>query len=133
MNDSSEGGAARAFVTSAESVAQKTWDDARGRIAFHTLVSGGTTPSNDLVAGFAIVEPGGSLARHRHAPAEIYHVLEGRGVVTFEGVAHAVSPGATVFIPGDAWHAVGNRFDAQLPFFYVFPGDRFEDVEYVFA
>jgi len=62
------------------------WDDARGRISFHTLVSAGMTPSSGLVAGLA-----------------------------------------------NAWHQIDNRFDAPMRFFYVFPGERFEDVEYVFA
>jgi quercetin dioxygenase-like cupin family protein len=133
MSDPSGGAPVRAFVMSATEVAPETWDDARGRIAFHTLVSGGATPSDGLVAGLAIVEPGGSLAKHRHEPAEIYHIVEGQGVVTIDGVRHAVSSGATVFIPGNAWHAIENGFQAPLRFFYVFPGDRFEDVEYVFA
>ena len=133
MSNSSQGGGAQAFVTSAAQVAPETWNDARGRIAFHTLVSAGATPSNGLVAGLATVEPGGCLARHRHGPAEIYYVVSGESVVTIEGVAHAVRPGSTVFIPANAWHQIDNRFDGPMRFFYVFSGDRFEDVEYVFA
>jgi len=133
LNEAGKGGAARAFVTNAAQVAPVAWDDARGRISFHTLVSAGMTPSSGLVAGLATVEPGGSLAKHRHAPAEIYHVVAGESVVTIDGVAHAVRPGSTVFIPANAWHQIDNRFDAPMRFFYVFPGDRFEEVEYVFA
>ena len=133
MNDRGAGASVRGFVTSAEATPRDEWDDARGRIAFHTLVSAGATPSAGLVAGFAIVGPGGNLAKHRHAPAEVYHVVAGQGTVTVEGTAHRVAPGSTVFIPGNAWHSIDNRFDAPLRFFYVFPGDRFEDVAYDFA
>jgi mannose-6-phosphate isomerase-like protein (cupin superfamily) len=98
------------FVTGVEAVERQTWDDPRGRLAFHTLVSGEATPSNGLVAGVAIVEPGGELAPHSHAQQEIYFVLEGAALVTIEGVERKVALGATVFIPGHARHAIHNPF-----------------------
>ena len=121
------------FVASAENTAPEVWDDARGRLSFHTLISAGATPSNGLVAGVSAIEPGGGLARHRHAPPEIYYVLEGAATVTIDGVARVVSAGAAVFIPGNAWHSIDNNFEKPFRIFYVFPTDRFEDVEYVFA
>ena len=90
------------FVTRVEDVKPEAWNDARGRLSFHTLISGGATPSNGLVAGVSVVEPDGSLALHSHAQPEIYFVLDGAAVVTIDGVERTVSPGAAVFIPGDA-------------------------------
>jgi quercetin dioxygenase-like cupin family protein len=133
MNKGAASSAVSGFVLSAAQVARDDWNDARGNVSFHTMVSAGATPSNSLTAGIAVVEPGGFLAKHRHAPAEIYCVLEGVATVTIDGVARLAGAGAVVFIPGDAWHAISNDFEKPFRFFYVFPADRFEDVAYLFA
>jgi mannose-6-phosphate isomerase-like protein (cupin superfamily) len=121
------------FVSRVEDVELQSWNDRRGRLSFKTLVSGDTTPSDSLVAGISIVETGGALAPHSHAQAEIYFVLEGAGLVTVDDVEHKVSPGATLFIPGDARHSVRNPFDATFRFFYVFAADRFDEIRYKFV
>jgi quercetin dioxygenase-like cupin family protein len=121
------------FVTRVEDVELETWDDARGRLSFHTLISGGRTPSNGLVAGVSIVEPGGELALHSHAQPEIYFVLEGSAIVTIDGVARTVSLGAAVFIPGGARHSIRNSFDKTFRILYVFPADRFDQIHYEFV
>ncbi|WP_120007842.1 cupin domain-containing protein [Teichococcus vastitatis] len=54
--------------------------------------------------GLAEIAPGGILPLHHHEPAEIYHVVDGEGVVEVEGVAHHLHPGISMFIPADAWH-----------------------------
>jgi quercetin dioxygenase-like cupin family protein len=121
------------FVKRIEDVKPVSWSDARGRLSFHTLVSGGITPSNGLTAGVTIVRPGGELAMHSHKPPEIYFGVEGAAIVTIEGVERTVSAGMTVFIPGDALHAIRNPFDADFKMFYVFPADSFSDIEYKFV
>jgi mannose-6-phosphate isomerase-like protein (cupin superfamily) len=73
----------------------------------------------------------GFLASHRHSQAEVYHILSGRGIVTIEGVDYEVNAGTTVFIPGDAEHAVRNEGSVDFKWLYVFPG-TFEEVEYRF-
>src|SRR5688500_3341619 len=109
------------------------WDDpVNGRVAWRTLFSGDVTPTEALTCGIAELEPGGWLGLHRHAPAEIYYVLEGRGVVTLEGAEHAVSRGSAVFIPADAEHGIRNTGPEPLRFLYAFPVDAFGDVEYRF-
>jgi quercetin dioxygenase-like cupin family protein len=121
------------FVSRVEDVELQSWNDRRGRLSFKTLVSGDTTPSDSLVAGISIVETGGALAPHSHTQAEIYFVLEGAGLVTVDDVEHKVSPGVTLFIPGDARHSVRNPFDATFRFFYVFAADRFDEIQYKFV
>jgi hypothetical protein len=79
------------FVTRLEDAPLESWSDARGHLSFHTLVSGDRTPSEGLVAGVAIVAPGGELAQHAHAQPEIYFALEGKALVTIDGVEHTVS------------------------------------------
>lgn len=124
----------RPLVIRDEDQPRDGWDDAvKGRIGWRTLFGGGVTATDSLTAGIAEVEPGGWLGLHRHAPAEIYYVLEGRGIVTLEGIEHEVSAGAAVFIPGDAEHGIRNPYGVAFRFLYVFPVDSFAEVEYRFG
>lgn len=107
--------------------------DGRGVIGWQTMLSGDMTPTEGLTAGIAIVEPGGFLALHRHAPAELYFVFEGDGIVTVDGAEHAVKPGDCVFIPPMAEHGCRNEGAARLRFLYVFPTGSFAEIEYLFS
>lgn len=110
------------------------WDDpVKGRVGWRTLFSGGTTATDALTAGLADLEPGDWLGLHRHAPAEIYYVLEGKGILIIDKAEHQVGPGSAVFIPGDAEHGIRNSGENVLRFVYVFPTDSFADVEYRFS
>ena len=70
---------------------------------------------------------------HRHAPAEIYHVLEGEGRVEIGGVRHRLSPGTAAFIPPNAWHETAPAGPEPLRFLFVFSTETFEEVVYEFA
>jgi mannose-6-phosphate isomerase-like protein (cupin superfamily) len=110
------------------------WDDPlRGRIRWRTLFSKGGTPTDGITCGVADLGPGDWLGLHRHAPPEIYYVLSGAGVVTLNGVETAVKAGSAVFIPGMAEHGVRQTGMAVLRFFYGFPVDSFDNVEYLFS
>lgn len=109
-------------------------DPSRGTTTWHTLISQPQTPTSDLTAGIAVCPPGqGHLCPHRHAQAEIYHILEGKGEVTIDGVTSRVEAGSTVFIPGDAEHGMVNTGTGVLRCFYVFPTGAFGDVVYRFS
>jgi quercetin dioxygenase-like cupin family protein len=123
-----------AAVVQLDNQERESWDDpVKGHIAWRTLFSGGLTPTDGLTAGIAEVEPGGWLGLHRHTPPEIYYVIEGSGIVTLEGIEHAVVAGSAVFIPGNAEHGVRNPGTTPLRFIYVFAIDSFVDVEYRFS
>lgn len=107
--------------------------DGRGVIGWQTLLSADRTPTEALTAGIATVEPGGFLARHRHAPAELYFILEGAGIVTLAGTDRLVKPGDCVFIPPMAEHGCRNEATGPLRFLYVFPTSSFADVAYLFS
>ena len=101
------------------------------RCQWRTLTSADRAPSRGLTSGVAEIEPGGGLALHRHAPHEVYYILDGHGVVTLGDQEHVVGPGAAVYIPGDTPHAFRNAGTTLLRFFWVFPTDSYGDVEYV--
>ena len=110
------------------------WSDpVRGEIAFRTLFSADRTPTEAMTAGVAELPPGGRLGSHRHPPAEIYHVLEGDGVVTLDGREQHVGAGTAVFIPGGSEHALRNTGTTLLRVFYVLAVDAMGDVGYRFA
>lgn len=105
----------------------------RGDVRWRTLISAGVTRSESLTLGVALLRPGEALRAHRHEQAEAYLVLDGTGIVTIDGSAHAVGPGAGVFIAGNAVHSVEATGETDLRIAYVLAADSFQDVEYVFG
>ena len=124
----------RPLVVEEAGLATDGWDDpVKGRIRWRTLFSKGGTPTDGMTCGVAEVDPGGWLGLHRHAPPEIYYVVAGAGIVTLNGVESPVRAGSAVFIPGMAEHGVRQTGADTLRFFYGFPVDSFDTVEYLFS
>ncbi len=48
------------------------------------------------------LDPRAQVPVHRDATEEYIHVLQGTGVITIDGVAQPLGPGATVTMPADA-------------------------------
>lgn len=107
-------------------------DPAFGSVRWRTLFCADRTPTAGVVMGVAEFAPGGTLLPHRHAPAEVYFGLAGQAVVTVDGVAQPMGPGTALFVPGDAEHGTVAGPDG-FRLLYVFPLDRFSQVEYRFS
>lgn len=121
-------------VSSVEDAEEQSWSgDVRGRVRFRTLIDGQVTATDSITAGVGELAPGDWLGRHRHRPAEVYHVLTGAGVVEVDEVEHHVTAGATLFIPGGHWHAVRNTGTEPFRVFYTYAVDSFAEVQYEFA
>jgi mannose-6-phosphate isomerase-like protein (cupin superfamily) len=113
---------------------QAGWDDpVRGRLRFRTLFSQGLTPTAAVTCGVTELGPGDWLGLHRHAPAEVYYVFAGTGIVTLEDQEVQVKAGTAVFIPGMAEHGIRQTGNEILRLFYAFPVDSFDGVEYLFG
>ncbi|KAJ9664159.1 hypothetical protein H2198_000377 [Neophaeococcomyces mojaviensis] len=107
----------------------------RGICSWQTLFSSSRTNTDSLTVGIASCPPkAGYLAYHRHAQAEIYHVISGNGIVRINGIEYNIEKGSVVFIPGDAEHGVRNLNETEeLKWLYCFAADSFEDVHYRFS
>ena len=124
----------RPLVLEEAAVPAEGWDDpVKGRIGWRTLFSKGATPTEGMTCGIAELGRGDWLGLHRHAPPEIYYVIGGEGVVTLSGEETRVKVGSAVFIPGMAEHGIRQTGTATLRFFYGFPVDSFDGVEYLFS
>ncbi|KAL1601775.1 hypothetical protein SLS60_006690 [Paraconiothyrium brasiliense] len=106
-----------------------------GNVTWKTLLSSSRTSSDTLTSGLArCAANGGHLKCHRHSHPEIYHVVQGHGIVTIEGRQQEVGKGDVVFIPGDSEHGIRNEHpEEDLVWLYVFAADKFEDVVYRFS
>jgi quercetin dioxygenase-like cupin family protein len=116
----------------ASTLPDERWDDpARGSIRFRTLVSRPQTDTDRLVCGVALMAPGETFALHSHPQPEVYFGLEGQGEIIIDGVAHRLSPGVALYIPGGAVHGVPVA-TGPLKWFYSFAADSFADIAYHF-
>jgi mannose-6-phosphate isomerase-like protein (cupin superfamily) len=113
---------------------QDRWDDpVRGRISWATLFSQGRTPTEGVTCGVAELGPGEWLGLHRHTPPEVYYVFAGAGILSLDGCEIPVKAGSAVFIPGMVEHGIRQSGTEPLRWFYGFPVDSFQSVEYLFS
>jgi len=104
----------------------------RGKAQWKELLGSASACENDITMGVVRLRQNESLEPHRHAQAETYFTLSGRGTVTIEGVVHAVEPGRMLFIPGNAQHQINNVNEEDLQILYVFSVSDFSKIEYHF-
>jgi quercetin dioxygenase-like cupin family protein len=107
-------------------------DPAFGTVQWRTLFCADKTATSGMVMGIAEFGAFGTLLPHRHGPAEIYFGLSGSGHVTIDGAEHSITPGTAIFIPQEAEHGTVAGPEG-LRFLYVFPKDRFAEVDYRFT
>ncbi|HXG05354.1 MAG TPA: cupin domain-containing protein [Candidatus Binatia bacterium] len=73
-------------------------------------LGGAYAATSTLYAGLQVIMPGEVAPSHRHTPAAIRLVLEGRGAfTTVEGVRCVMEPGDLILTPAGRWHDHGHR------------------------
>jgi quercetin dioxygenase-like cupin family protein len=73
----------------------ETWKDSNfaaiTKVQWKLIFSKERTPKGVMSMGLAKIDPNGVLPRHHHAPAELYHVLDGAGKIEIEGTSHVTT------------------------------------------
>ena len=76
--------------------------------------------TKEFVIGTAGMDAQLHYTIHRHAPAEIYHVLEGTATIYVDDESYTVSPGDTVYVPAWAPHGIDtDDSDLRMYWFYT--------------
>ncbi|MBG0777716.1 MAG: cupin domain-containing protein [Desulfovibrionaceae bacterium] len=92
-----------------------TKDGSTIRELMHPAVHGATHGVANQSLALAEVAPGAATTPHRHrSTEELYHFLDGSGVMDLDGERFAVEPGDTVCIRPGARHAVANTGTGPL-------------------
>ena len=121
------------FVNNLKSVSDQEWSSTEKYpgVRWKFLIDADFTDSSGLSLGFAEIEPGGDLVLHYHSPSEIYVVTDGSGILNKSGKFEEIKKGDVVFIGKNEKHALKNDGRETLKFYWIFPTDRFSEVNYL--
>ena len=122
------------FVKNLTSVSNQEWSstDKYPGVRWKFLIDADFMESSGLSLGFAEIAPGGELTLHYHSPNEIYVITNGTGILNKSGEEEEIKKGDVVFIGKNEKHALKNQGKETLKFYWIFPTDRFSDVEYLY-
>ena len=120
------------FVKNFNSISDQEWktSDKYPGARWKFLVDADIDGGKGISCGFAEVLPGGKLTLHHHAPDEIYVVTNGSATLNKDGELEEIKKGDVVYISNNAKHALKNNSDETFEFYWLFPTDRFKEVEY---
>ena len=121
------------FVNNLESVFNQEWTsaDKYPGLRWKLLIDKDFNGSTGLSLGYAEMAPGGDLTLHYHSPDEIYVITNGVGILNKSGKLETIKKGDVVYIGKNEKHALKNDGKETLEFYWIFPTDRFSEVEYL--
>ena len=121
------------FVNNLEIISNQEWSstDKYPGVRWKFLIDKDFNGSTGLSLGYAEIAPGGNLTLHYHSPDEIYVVTNGEGILNKSGDLEKIKKGDVVYIGGNEKHALKNDGKKILKFYWIFPTDRFSEVEYL--
>ena len=121
------------FVNNLKSVFNQEWTsaDKYPGLRWKLLIDKDFNGSTGLSLGYAEMVPGGDLTLHYHSPDEIYVITNGEGILNKSGKLETIKKGDVVYIGGNEKHALKNDGKETLEFYWIFPTDRFAEVEYL--
>ena len=122
------------FVKNLESVSDQEWSTTEKYpgVRWKFLIDADFTKSSGLSLGTAEIAPGGDLILHYHSPSEIYVITDGTGTLNKSGELEEIKKGDVVYIAENEKHGLKNNGKETLKFYWIFPTDRFSDVEYLY-
>jgi len=89
----------------------------RDGITSYLLVSKRTGEAEQLAVTLVEMKPGGVQRMHSHEPEQIYHIVEGSGLMTVDGEQRQVYAGDTIFFSSFAEHGLENT--GAIPLRYL--------------
>ena len=121
------------FVNNLKSVFNQEWTsaDKYPGLRWKLLIDKDLNGSTGLSLGYAEMAPGGDLTLHYHSPDEIYVITNGVGILNKSGKLETIKKGDVVYIGRNEKHALKNDGKETLEFYWIFPTDRFSEVEYL--
>ena len=121
------------FVNNLKSVFNQEWKstDKYPGLRWKLLIDKDFNGSTGLSLGYAEMVPGGDLTLHYHSPDEIYVITNGEGILNKSGELETIKKGDVVYIGRNEKHALKNDGKETLEFYWIFPTDRFSEVEYL--
>ena len=121
------------FVNNLKSLFNQEWTsaDKYPGLRWKLLIDKDLNGSTGLSLGYAEMAPGGDLTLHYHSPAEIYVITNGEGILNKSGKLETIKKGDVVYIGRNEKHALKNNGKETLEFYWIFPTDRFSEVEYL--
>ena len=121
------------FVNNLETVSSQEWTSTEKYpgVRWKFLIDKDFNGSTGLSLGYAEIAPGGDLTLHYHSPDEIYVITNGEGILNKSGDLEKIKKGDVVYIGRNEKHALKNDGEETLEFYWIFPTDRFSEVEYL--
>ena len=121
------------FVNNLEIISNQEWSstDKYPGVRWKFLIDKDFNGSTGLSLGYAEIAPGGNLTLHYHSPDEIYVITNGEGILNKSGDLEKIKKGDVVYIGKNEKHALKNDGKKILKFYWIFPTDRFSEVEYL--
>ncbi len=108
------------FIRNIAEVPWQQFPDHFGGALSKPLVMPATAGSRRVDYRISMYQPMAYVARHRHKVQEqIYHVLEGEGLMEIAGVSRVVRKHDFVYLPPGTEHAISNTGLADLVFLVV--------------
>jgi len=99
----------RAFIRNIAEVPAREFPDHFGGALSKPLVMPETAGSQEIDYRISTYAPKAYVARHKHQVQEqVYHVLEGEGVVEIDGKSRVVRRHDFIFLPPGVEHSISN-------------------------
>jgi len=109
-----------AFIRSVAGLPWRAWPNQFGGALSKPLVMPETAGSRHIDYRISMYQPMAHVARHKHLVQEqIYHVLEGEGLMEIAGKNHVVRKHDVIFLPAGVEHAISNSGLIDLVFLVI--------------
>jgi mannose-6-phosphate isomerase-like protein (cupin superfamily) len=110
----------QAFIRNIAEVAWREFPDHFGGALSKPLVMPETAGTKHLDYRISMYQPMARVALHKHAVQEqVYHVLEGEGLMQIAGKSHVVRKHDVIFLPPSIEHDIANTGLVDLVFLVI--------------